>query len=184
MRTFFERMLINPGSFSFLDSRRLLVPLLVLVAVTAACSGDEDGTVEVLAQGRFRAEVPSGWQVLIPRAVDDDELPVFAAGPRDGDSSLAVFLSAADSAAAAFQERADKLDADLGAPEERRADGRTELIAIGTQLDRATGKEFALVFAAVRLDGEAGTPVVICALGDLSRNDCERFVDSLKPALP
>lgn len=164
-------------------TRWLLVSLWsAALPAAAACSGGDGGTVQVLAQGRFQAEVPSGWQVVIPRDNPDDEEPVFAAGPEGGDSGLAVFFSESDDAATALRERSAKLDAQLAAPEERREEGRFELMASGTQQDRASGRQLTIVVAAIHLDAAQGTPVVVCALGDLSRDACERFVRSLSPA--
>lgn len=152
--------------------------LLALVSVSCRDSGSESVTVTV--QGLFQAEVPSGWQISIPQDFETDgPPPVLAAGPKGGDSGLAVFAPSASDAGGAFAEWSPRLEAELGEPASEHSNGQQRAIATGTLVDRK-GKTFDVVVAGIQPDGASKPVVVFCQLSDLTRSDCDGFIDSLR----
>ncbi len=151
-----------------------------LSSLTAAgCGGSGDGVVALSVQGLFQAEIPAGWQLSIPQNFETDgPPPVLAAGPKGGDSGLAVFVPTATDAAGALAEMSPRIDANLSEPATETSEGQQRVRATGTYVDR-NGKEFKVVAAGVQPNGASRSVVVFCQLSDLTLGDCDRFIRSL-----
>lgn len=92
---------------------------------------------------------------------------------------MAVFLPTATDAAGALAEMSPRIDANLSEPATESSEGQQRVSATGTYVDR-NGKEFKVVAAGVQPKGASKSVVVFCQLSDLTLDDCDRFIESLK----